>query len=127
MAAALLTRKTISFGAFTPGATPKYAGLVTTTLDTPEATGNYFIGDSRTFFVATVASGSTVKITFDTSKACSECGITQDVVVDVAAGVTKMIGPFGSDMLDTSGYVQVTYDGIVNLTVAAIRLAEEGR
>jgi hypothetical protein len=127
MAATQLTKKTISYGTYTPGASPKYGGLDISTLDTPNVDGNYFVGDNRTYFLATLSSGSTVTVTVDCPHACSECGITTDVVFTVASGKTIAIGPFGADMLDSSGYVQITYSGITNLTVAAVRLVEDAR
>ena len=46
-----------------------------------------------------------------------------DVAVVVAAGVTKLIGPFASDLADpTDGKVAITYSAVTSVTVAAVSI-----
>jgi len=55
------------------------------------------------------------------SQKLSNFGTDEDVVVAVAAGVTKLIGPFpASRFAGSDGLVAVTYDGVTSVTVAAV-------
>jgi hypothetical protein len=46
-----------------------------------------------------------------------------DVAVAIPAGAERLIGPFPSDLVNTStGLVDITYSGVSSLTVAAITL-----
>lgn len=48
-------------------------------------------------------------------------GAEPDVAVSVAAGASKLIGPFPNDLADPSdGLVALTYSGVTSVTVAAI-------
>lgn len=125
---ATLTKRTCSFGAFTPGATPKYAGLVVTAtgLDTCAAGGDQFVDDGQTFLMVSNTDATTVSVTVTSQKPSDE-GITQNVVVDVAQNVVKIFGPFGTRFVDVNGYVQITYSAVTALKIAAIKLADQGR
>lgn len=44
-----------------------------------------------------------------------------DVPVTVAAGATKILGPFDADLEDpTDGLIDITYSGVTSVTVGAI-------
>lgn len=125
---ATLTVRKISFGTYTPGASPTYSGLdASAVLDTPIVTGDQFIDDSRTFLWCK-NSGSILTVSVTAQKPSDE-GITTNVVVSIPATTgSKFWGPFGSRFIDVNGYVQITYPGgITGLTIAAFSLAEKGR
>jgi len=51
----------------------------------------------------------------------SNFGTDEDLVVAVAAGVTKLIGPLPANRFaGTDGLVAITYDGVTSVTVAAV-------
>lgn len=45
-----------------------------------------------------------------------------DFTVDVPAGESRLIGPFGADLADEDGLVSLSYDSITSVTVAAISI-----
>lgn len=46
-----------------------------------------------------------------------------DISAAVAAGVTAVFGPFGSDLADPAdGLIDVTYSAVTSVTVAALRI-----
>lgn len=45
-----------------------------------------------------------------------------DYTVTVAAGASKLIGPFPADLADSDGLVSITYSGVTSVTVAAIQV-----
>jgi hypothetical protein len=45
-----------------------------------------------------------------------------DIVVAVAAGAEKMIGPVGQAYINASGNVTVNYSGVTTVTAAALKL-----
>ncbi len=59
-----------------------------------------------------------------TAQANCDQGTKHNIVVTVANGATKEIGPFQMRHYnDASGYVQVTYSAVDAVTVAAVKLA----
>jgi uncharacterized Zn-binding protein involved in type VI secretion len=125
---ATLTVRTISFGTYTPGATPKYGGLNVATLDSPAALGDQFACGNRTFLFAKNANASARTVTVDAKKA-SDQGITTDVVVDIPATTgAVMWGPFEAAQFGGStGLADITYDAVTDLTIVALKLAETAR
>ncbi len=125
---ATLTVRTISFGTFTPGATPKYGGLSVATLDTPAVGGDQFATGNRTFLFAKNTNAAIRTVTVDAKKA-SDQGITTDVVVDIPATTgAVMWGPFEEAQFGgATGLADITYDAITDLTIAALKLAEKAR
>jgi hypothetical protein len=122
---ATLTVRTINYGTYTVAAVDTYSGLLMTALDAPAAAGDKFLNDGRTFFMAANADADPYVITFKRYRANSD-GVIQDLVMPIAAGATRMIGPFSEDFNDGNGMVNVTYDAVTTMTVAAVRLAEKG-
>lgn len=102
------------------------SGLGTTdpTYAAADVAGDEFANPSgRTFFHIKNGDGSPHTVTFDSIEACSQGG-DHDLAVVVAAGEERMIGPFPTARWnDGSGLVQVSYDAVTSVTVAAISLA----
>ena len=87
------------------------------------AGGDTFANNGNTFFYADNAGGADIEISFDDTGTPTPGGTIDafdpDVTVDVTAGTIAMIGPFPTQRFGTT--VSVTYEGVVSLTVAAIR------
>lgn len=61
--------------------------------------GNIFVNDGRTFLQCRNPTGGTVTLTFTTSGTLDEGRVTlSDPTVSVAAGVTRLIGPFNTNV-----------------------------
>lgn len=102
------------------GTTPSYAAAA--------AAGNYFTNDGRTFLqVKNAGGGSDCAVTIDSYVACDQ-GSTHDVSVTVVkTSGDKMIGPFNPKRFnDSSSYVNVGYDQVTSVTVAAIQFVNTG-
>lgn len=103
-------------------ATGNYAGAVPAAKVSATTGGDQFYNDGRTFFEATKTSGASV-ITFARTAPNSD-GIKENLSITVTAE-TRRVGPFPPSLFnDSTGYVQVTYDTVTNLTVTAVRIAE---
>jgi hypothetical protein len=122
---AVLTVRKLNFGTYAAGASPTWTGLVMTTLDTPAATGgDTFANDGRTFVVAKNASGAPRNVTF-TKQIKNADGIQENVMMPVADGVTRYIGPFDQSFNDSSGRVNMAWDTVASCTYAAVSLADD--
>lgn len=67
------------------------------------------------------ASGGSLTVTIDSVTPCSQ-GFDHDLVVAVAAGVTKEIGPITSRFASLAdGLAAITYSGVTSLTVEAVQ------
>jgi hypothetical protein len=68
---------------------------------------------------------SSVTVTIDSPGTCNfgaAADSNHDLVVTVAAGAEKWIGPFSQDRFnDSNGFVNITYSGVTSLTVAVVR------
>lgn len=96
------------------GLAPSYAAA--------SATGDDFVNDGRTFLH--VKNGGTVSIdvTVDSVVPCNQ-GFNHDVIVSIAAGAEKMVGPFDVERFnDSDRKVKVTYSDVTSVTVAALHL-----
>jgi hypothetical protein len=61
-------------------------------------------------------------VTFVTQATCDGLSVT-DLVVAVAAGVTKTIGPFPSGIYnDANGLLQMTYSAVTSQTVKVLKV-----
>ena len=84
--------------------------------------------DNRTFFMVTNGGGGSITVTFDavpTSVQVAGFGAVPvaDTAVAVAAGATRVFGPFPPQRFNTAaGRVAVTYSGVSSVTVGAFRL-----
>ena len=68
---------------------------------------------------------SPVNVTIDSPNTCSfgvSANAAHDEVITVAAGGDKFLGPFTPDRFnDASGNIQISYDQVVSVTIAAIK------
>lgn len=104
------------------------AGL-TDTLASAAGGGDAFAddGEQRTFLEVLNGGGGSINVTFDYQLAAQKLPgygsiAPADLVVAVAAGARKLIGPFGRGFIDANGLIQVTYSGVTSVTVGARRL-----
>ena len=87
------------------------------------AAGDQFANDGRIFLHVKNVNAASRDVTINSQNNCSQ-GFDHDITVTVPATTgDKMIGPFPPGRFDDSGgFVQVTYESEVGVTVAAIRL-----
>lgn len=84
--------------------------------------GDEFTAGPSTFLRVDNADASPHTATVDSTEDCDQ-GFDHDVAVAVPAGETRLIGPLSRRRFgDGSGNVQVTYDAVTSVTVAAISL-----
>ena len=85
--------------------------------------GDTFNPGDNTFLHAKNASGAPITVTVD-SKTPSNFGTDVDLVVAVAAGSERMIGPLPASRFQdpTTGLGNVTYSGVTSLTVAVLAI-----
>lgn len=111
---AILTTKNINES----GVTPTYAAV--------GATGDKVKPGDRTFIHVKNASGGSVTVTVDDTQTKAPSGAYQfnpDLVVTIANGSEKMIGPLpASRFYGADGYANVTYSASVSVTIAALRI-----
>lgn len=105
------------------------SGLTATyTAATAGVDGNVFDNEGgRVFFHIKNGGGGAINATFITPQSADGLAVA-DRVVNVGAGVERFVGPFPSlyEAFDSDNSidkaVQVTYDTVTSVTVAAIRL-----
>lgn len=103
---------------------PTTAGLAVA-LTAAAGGGDSFANDGQTYFRIKNAGAGAVTVTFDSPTTCS-FGVAANAAHDLAVVVTNdsavyEIGPFTQGRYnDTNGRVQVTYSGVVTVTVAAV-------
>ncbi len=85
--------------------------------------GDQFQNDGRIFIHVKNTNVATRVVTINSQSNCSQ-GADHDIAVTVPANTGDvMIGPFPPSRFDDgSGFVQVTYESEVDVTIAAIRL-----
>ena len=84
--------------------------------------GDEFANDGKTFIHVKNGHTSAWVVTVDSVAPCSQ-GYDHNAVVSIPASGERIIGPFDKHRFDDSaGKVQITYDGVTVLTIAAIRL-----
>lgn len=83
--------------------------------------GDQFLNDGKTYLE--VVNGATdCNVTIVTQSTVDGLAVA-DKTVTVSASTRKKIGPFPPSIYnDTSGYVQLTYDDVSNVTVGVFRL-----
>jgi len=95
---------------------------VTPSFGAANADGNYFTNNGKSFLVLKNGSGGSIVATVASQVLCNQ-GSTHNIEVTVSAGSEEWIGPLDNNRFnDADGYVQVTYDGVTDLTAAAISL-----
>lgn len=80
--------------------------------------GDTFPNDGHTMLHVKNGGGAPINVTIDSKVACNQ-GTDHDVVVAVPAAGDRVIGPFSQDRFGTD--VNITYSGVVTVTVAAIK------
>ena len=91
-----------------------------------EVGGDQFVTTGRTWIHIVNADASPHTVTVAGIGSCSR-GESHDKAVVVPAGEERVIGPFKKDWFqDGTGYVQLTYDAITSLTIAAVELDGDG-
>jgi hypothetical protein len=100
------------------------AGVTVTTLATsPTGThGNKFLNDGKTYVEVANGSGNPINVTIDTPGSVDGFAIA-DLVVAVAAGARKKIGPFTADFDQADGYVWVVCSAVTTVTMGVFRLS----
>lgn len=90
------------------------------------AGGDSFANNGHVFLEVDNGGGGAINVVIDSPNVPAPEGATQynpDVTVAVAAGARKIIGPFPPFRFnDASGLVNVSYSGVVTVTVRAVRL-----
>ena len=90
--------------------------------DSAVAGGDEFANDGKTFIHVKNTHGSAWIVTVDSVAPCSQ-GYDHNAVVSIPASGERMIGPFDKHRFDDAeGKVQITYNGVTSLSIAAIRL-----
>ena len=98
------------------------AGVVITPV-AANADGNFFSNTGNISLRVVNGGASPITVTIPAQHACDQ-GTEHDIVVSVAAGATKEIGPIQMRFYnDASGYAQITYSAVDSVTVAPVRLA----
>jgi hypothetical protein len=99
-------------------------GVVSTTMPTtPTAThGNKFLNDGKTYLEVANGSGDSINVTIDCPGSVDGFAVA-DLVVAVAAGVRKKIGPFTATFQQSDGYVWAVCSAVTTVTIGAFRTA----
>lgn len=85
------------------------------------ATGDTFVNDGRTFLHIKNADVASKTVTIDSKTPCSY-GHDHDIIVTVPAGDERVAGPFPNQRFnDVDNKVNITYDAVTSLTIAAIK------
>jgi hypothetical protein len=97
------------------GLTPVYGAAA--------AGGDAFVNSGKDFIHIKNGHTSPQTVTVNSQGACSQ-GFDHDVAVSVTNAQERMIGPFPKDRFnDAADKVQLTYSGVVALTIAIVRVA----
>lgn len=87
-------------------------------------------GGARTYVEVANGSGSSINVTVPSQQAnvvvpgAGQLSIA-DIVIAVAAGARKLIGPFTRAYINTSGNVTLNYSAVTSVTAGAFKLAKE--
>lgn len=83
--------------------------------------GDEFINDGATRLHVKNDGAGSINVTVNSQAQCNH-GFDHDLVVAVAAGAEKIIGPFPTSRFnDANGKVQVAYSDATSVTVAAVK------
>lgn len=88
--------------------------------------GDSFAPSKETFLSVINGGGGSITVTVATPRQAFPDVETADVAVAVAAGVTKLLGPFPAEHFAQAddGLADITYSGVTSVTIAAIRLKQ---
>lgn len=88
--------------------------------------GDSFTNSGQEVFVVKNGGGAPITVTVVTPATVDGLAVT-DLTASVAAGATRMIGPFPpgiyNDTGAAGGIVSVTYSGVTTVTVAVVKVA----
>ena len=85
------------------------------------AGGDTFANSARESLWVKNGSGVSINVTINSVLACDQ-GFDHDLVIAIAAGAEKIIGPFSTVRFnDVSGILGVTYSAVTTITVAAVK------
>ena len=97
-------------------------GIVPTAFTPAQVEGHYFPNNGTTFLLVTNGSASPIDVTA-ISQITVEGLAVADLVVAVAAGVAKLIGPFNPQVYnDVDGNMTVTFSAVTTITCSIISL-----
>ncbi len=99
------------------------AGIIHTFAAVDQPNGNQFLNvDERAFLYVKNGGGGAVNVTVPTPVTVDGLAVA-DLVVNIGAGVNKLIGPFPRQYYNqTDGMVYIDYDTGASVTIAVIRL-----
>lgn len=95
------------------GLNPSYAGAA--------AGGDEFANNGDVLFHVKNGDASAHTVTINSQVNCNQ-GFDHDGGGSIPAGEERMYGPFPKSRFNPDGNVQVTYDAVTSVTVAAIKL-----
>lgn len=87
-------------------------------------------GTARTYVEVANGGGGSINVTVPAQQASVQvpgAGVLAiaDIVIAVAAGARKLIGPFTRAYINTAGNVTLNYSGVSSVTAGAFKLAKE--
>jgi len=98
------------------------AGIVPTAFTPAQVEGHYFANNGATFLLVTNGSGAPINVTAISALTVEGLAVA-DSIVAVAAGVTKLIGPFNPTIFnDENGNATVTFSAVTSVTCSIISL-----
>lgn len=84
--------------------------------------GDQFSNDGKTYIHVKAGAAGTLNVTIASQVTCDQ-GSTHNTIVNIANTSEKMIGPFPTNRYnDASGYVQIAYSQVTNVTIGAFSL-----
>lgn len=88
--------------------------------------GDTFVNDGDAVLIVTNGGGGSINVTITPASTTPQGYTISPVVVAVAAGATKYIGPFDKNTFNnpTTGAVSVTYSGVTTVTVGVLGKVE---
>lgn len=98
------------------------SGLTESAGTAATAAGDTVLNNGRTFIEVVDGATTAPTVTIASQVDCNQ-GHTHDIVVSVASGGAKIIGPFPPNRFNNSnGQIEVTYDDDTSVTIAAFSL-----
>lgn len=98
------------------------AGLAATYTAPTATDGDNFANNGKSVVHVKNASGGSINVTINSVRTCNY-GFDHDLVVAVAAGAEKFIGPFPKDRFDNdSGQVNVICSAVTDVTMAVLTM-----
>lgn len=104
---------------------PTRTGATVSTVTPTASTGDTFVNDGKVWLQVTNGSGSSINVTVNSTAAAGPGLAASNNVVAVAAGATKLIGPFPpAGFTDpATGLATVICSSVTSVTIAALKFA----